>query len=62
MEVKMYDMDTLEYCGSIFADGGSWRFQGVTNEHLISMTKGMPFKAVLASLVGFQIVYDIIEE
>ncbi len=62
MKVQMFTMDDLEYCGSIIEEKGSWSYQDVRNEHLVRMTTGMPLKAVLASLAGFQIVYDIIEE
>jgi hypothetical protein len=62
MKVKMYTMDDLEYCGSIIEENGSWHYTDVKNDHLTRMTTGMPLKAVLACLVSFQIVYDIIEE
>lgn len=63
MEIKLYHIDTLEYCGSIVAHNGfDYEFREVNDEHLISMTRGMPLRALLASLVAFDIVYDVIDE
>lgn len=61
MVIKLYDMDTMEYTGSIVGNGNDWEYREVTNEHMISMTKGMPLKAVLSCLTTFNMVYDIIE-
>jgi hypothetical protein len=62
MEIKLYHMDTLEYSGSIVVKNKEWEFRGVTDSHLISVTKGMPIKALIACLSSFNLVYDIIEE
>ncbi len=61
MEIKLYQMDSLEYSGSIIVRGNDWEFRDVTDGHLRSVTKGMPIKALLASLSSFNLVYDIIE-
>jgi len=61
-EIKLYDADSLEYCGSIFVDGSKWRYSDVNNPHLIKTTEGMPLKTVLMSLISFNLVYDIITE
>jgi hypothetical protein len=61
MEIKLYHIDSLDYSGSIDVMEGSWNYRGVTNDHLISVTTGMPLKAVLSCLVAFDLVYDVIE-
>ncbi|PKL40602.1 MAG: hypothetical protein CVV44_03090 [Spirochaetae bacterium HGW-Spirochaetae-1] len=61
MEIKLYDADTMEYAGSILVNGGDWEYRDVDHEHLISVTKGMPLKAVLSNLIMFNFVYDILE-
>ncbi|MBP7737988.1 MAG: hypothetical protein KA369_18565 [Spirochaetes bacterium] len=61
MEIRMYHVDTMEYSGSIDVKDGSWQYRDVTNDHMIKVTSGMPFKAVLACLINFDLVYDIIE-
>jgi hypothetical protein len=61
MEIKLYHIDSMEYSGSIDVKDGSWEYRDVVNDHMISVTKGMPIKAVLACLVNFDLVYDIIE-
>jgi hypothetical protein len=62
MVIKLYQMDTLEYSGSIVVKENTWEYQGVTNDHMISVTKGMPIKAVLACLTTFNLVYDMIQD
>ena len=57
-EIKLYDADSLEYAGSIIVKGSEWRFENCTNEDLVSVTSGMPLKAVLVNLIGFNLVYD----
>ncbi len=57
--IKLYDCDSLEYCGSIISEGAEWEYEGVADEHMISVTKGMPLKGVLACLINFNMVYDI---
>lgn len=60
--IKLYKMDTLEYSGSIIVRDNRWDFDGVHDSHLVSVTKGMPIKALMACLSSFNLVYDIIEE
>jgi hypothetical protein len=62
MQIKLYDMDTMEYAGSIVTTDGGWEYRDVTNEHMMSVTRGMPIKAVMAYLVSFNLVYDILED
>ncbi len=62
MEIKLYDMDTMEYSGSIVVDNNAWEYREVKNDHMISVTRGMPLKALLACMAGFNLVYDIIEQ
>ena len=57
--IKLYDCDSLEYCGSIISEGAEWEYKDVDDEHMISVTKGMPLKGVLACLINFNMVYDI---
>ncbi len=61
-EIKMYDADTLEYAGSIQVYGKMWSFAGIDNSDLTRLTRGMPLKGVLMSLISFNLVYDIIYE
>ncbi len=61
MVIKLYNMDTLEYSGSIITNNNSWEYRDVTNDHMISVTKGMPLKAVLVCLASFNMVYDVVE-
>lgn len=61
MEIKLYHIDSMEYSGSIDVKDGSWEYRGVTNDHMISVTRGMPIKAVLSCLAAFDLVYDVIE-
>ncbi|MBN2078780.1 MAG: hypothetical protein JW838_07425 [Spirochaetes bacterium] len=61
MEIKLYHIDTLEYRGTIAVKGSEWEFLDVDNDHMKNVTRGMPLKALLASLVTFDLVYDIIE-
>ncbi len=61
-EVLLYNCDSLEYVGKITVNDGQWRFEDIDNEHLIKTTSGMPLKAVLATLIAFDMVYDIVEE
>ncbi len=61
MEIKLYHIDSLVYSGSIEVLDGTWKYRGVENDHLISVTEGMPLKAVLSCLVAFDLVYDVIE-
>lgn len=60
-KIKLFDADTMEYAGSIVINKGQWQYEDVNNEHLKQMTTGMPIKAVLACLISFNLVYDIIE-
>ncbi len=60
-EVKLFNADTLEYAGSMIVDGESWKYQDVMDEFLIDVTAGMPIKSVFPCLIGFNLVYDIIE-
>jgi hypothetical protein len=62
MEIKLYHMDTMEYSGSIIVKGNEWEYRDVKNDHMISVTKGMPIKAVLPCLITFELVYDLIED
>ncbi|MCU0845148.1 MAG: hypothetical protein MUC76_09510 [Spirochaetes bacterium] len=62
MEIKLYHIDTLEYSGSIVARNAfDYEFRDVSDTHFISMTRGMPLKALLANLVSFDLVYDVID-
>jgi len=61
-EVKLYDADSLEYAGSIIVMPDNWEYKDVNDDHLIAMTKLMPIKGVLSSLISFNYVYDIIEQ
>ncbi len=61
MEIKLYHIDTLEYSGTITVTGRDWEYRDVDNEHMKSVTRGMPLKALLATLVSFDLVYDLIE-
>lgn len=60
-EIILYDADSLEYSGKIIVEDNSWKFSEVSNEFLVTFTKGMPLKAVLQCLISFNIVYDVIE-
>ncbi len=60
-EVILYDADSLEYSGKILVDGNNWQFSEVSNNFLVTFTKGMQLKAMLQCLISFNIVYDIIE-
>jgi len=62
MQIKLYDMDTMEYAGAIVVTDAGWEYRDVTNEHMMSVTRGMPFKAVIACLAWFNLVYDMIED
>ena len=62
MVIKLYHMDTLEYSGSIVVKDNGWEYRDITNDHMVSVTKGMPLKAVLACLASFNMVYDVVEE
>jgi hypothetical protein len=62
MVIKLYQMDTLEYSGSIIVNNNAWEYRDVANDHMVSVTKGMPLKAVLACLASFNMVYDVIED
>ncbi len=63
MEIKLYHIDTLEYVGSIISRNAfDYEFRGVSNPHFIAMTHGMPLRALLANLVAFDMVYDLIDE
>lgn len=60
--VKLFDADSLEYAGSIEVRGFDWNYAEVKDENLIKMTSGMPVKGVLAMLINFNLVYDIISQ
>jgi len=60
-EVILYDAYSLEYSGKILVDGNNWQFSEVSNNFLLTFTKGMQLKAMLQCLISFNIVYDIIE-
>lgn len=60
-EVILYDADSLEYKWEILVDGNNWQFSEVSNNFLVTHTKGMRLKAMLQCLISFNIVYDIIE-
>jgi hypothetical protein len=60
-EIKLFNADSLEYSGSIIVNGQTWEFSGVTDEHLVRTTSGMPVKALLACLISFNLVYDIVQ-
>ncbi|OHD65704.1 MAG: hypothetical protein A2176_13805 [Spirochaetes bacterium RBG_13_51_14] len=62
MQIKLYHIDTLEYSGSIIVNNQEWKYEGVTDEHMISVTRGMPLKALLACLASFELVYDLLDE
>ncbi len=59
--IKLYHIDSLEYRGSIIVRGNSWEYCDVDDDHMKSVTSGMPLKALLACLVSFDYVYDVIE-
>ncbi|MGV7931145.1 MAG: hypothetical protein AB2L13_19960 [Spirochaetota bacterium] len=62
MEIKLYHIDTLEYLGSILARNAfDYEYRDVYDEHFIAMTRGMPLRALLANLVAFDMVYDVID-
>jgi hypothetical protein len=61
-EIRLYNIDTNEYSGMIMVEGSRWEFRDVKNDFMKDVTSGMPLKAVLANLVSFGLVYDIIEE
>jgi hypothetical protein len=60
-EIKLFDMDTLEFRGSIISEGSQWHFNNVKNSHMTDITQGMPLKALLGCLASFGLVYDIVE-
>ncbi len=60
--IKLYDADSFEYAGSIVVSGSDWEYRDVDNDHMKSVTQGMPVKAVLMCMINFNLVYDIIEE
>lgn len=60
-KIELFDADSLEYAGSIEVRGEQWNFADVKNDYLIEITKMMPLKGLLSSLINFNIVYDIIE-
>jgi hypothetical protein len=62
MEIKLYHMDSLKYSGSIIVKDTTWEYREVMDDHMISVTRGMPLKAVLSCLTTFNLVYDIIPE
>jgi hypothetical protein len=62
MQIKIYDMETLEYAGSIEVTDSGWEYRDMKHDHMISVTKGMPLKAVMANLAAFGFVYDVIED
>jgi hypothetical protein len=62
MRYELFDIDTLEYSGSIIVTESGWAYRDVTNEHMKSVTTGMPLKALLSCLGWFGLVYDAIEE
>ncbi len=59
--IKLYDMDSMEYAGCIEVTGARWEYRDVCDEHMLEVTAGMPLKALLACLVSFNYVYDVIE-
>ena len=61
-QIKLYNADTLEDAGSIIFNGDDWEFKDVNDQHMIEMTAKMNLKAVLANLIAFNLVYDIITE
>jgi hypothetical protein len=62
MRYELFDIDTLEYSGSIIITETGWDYRDVTNEHMKSVTRGMPLKAALSCMGWFGLVYDVIEE
>ncbi len=60
-EVLLYNCDSLDYVGKITITDDKWNFEEIDNEFLVKTTSGMPLKAVLATLISFDLVYDIIE-
>jgi hypothetical protein len=58
MEIKLYNIDTLDYFGSIITSDKGWEYKDVNDHYLITTTRGMPLKALLANLVIFNLVYD----
>ena len=62
MQVKLYDMDTMEYAGAIVTTADGWEYRDVTNEYMMSVTRGMPIRGVMACLAWFNLVYDLIED
>lgn len=57
--IKLYDADTFEYRGMILVCGKMWEYREMNDDYLQTVTLGMPLKAVLASLISFNIVYEI---
>jgi len=62
MRYDLFDIDTLNYSGSIVVTETGWNYRDVTNEHMKSVTTGMPLKAALSCLGWFGLVYDEIKE
>ncbi len=60
-EIKLFDMNTLESCGSIINEGNQWHYEDVKDTHMVDITQGMPLKALLNILSSFGLVYDIVE-
>jgi hypothetical protein len=61
-EIKLFNADTLEYTGSIIITNERfWEYKDVTDDHLISTTRGLPLKGVLSSLIYFNLVYDVVD-
>lgn len=59
--IKLFDMETLEFSGTIIAENGRWQYKDVTNPQLLQLTHGMPLKALLGCLAALGLVYDIEE-
>jgi hypothetical protein len=59
-EIRLFNADSLEYCGSILVKSDRWEYSKVEDSHLIKMTAGLPLKGVLANLIYFNYVYEIV--
>ncbi len=60
-EIKMYDADSFDYCGSILVfEKSKWDFSGVTDAQILEIGRLLPLKGVLQMLISLNIVYDIL--
>ncbi len=57
--IRLFDADTLDYASMIVVKDTGWEYCEVDNEYLRRVTSGMPINGVLASLISFNLVYEI---